>query len=363
MNLEPSRNPEYIESRTYGSLLRDTLNAIDLIKTLGSGGIPDDLQRGLLSQFGGFGPIAEVFRHRDDLTGQNLAARDELERLLTPMEFSLARESVETAYYTPPSYIPLVWSAASRLVGVSHPLVLDPGCGIGNFAMNKPPAVCVKEIYGVEIEPISAAIAKKLAWGRVYNKDFFEWGCPLRFDLAIGNIPFTDGVRAKYKGFDKKVELHARFILRVLDLMQLGGVIALATTTGTLDSTGPNGEYLAFRQHVNFKARFLGAVRLPQGGFNAYKTQACVDIIFLQASRGQPGDPRPGLAWITTAPTEVISHKTNKPCPINKYFVEHPEQMLGELALDRLTGDKAVVLPRPEQDTLTLLGEALDRII
>ena len=345
----------YLESRTYGALLRDTIAAVRSLKT------DKDTDKGtdVLMKFGGFGPIARIFHPSAEFVGQEKAAADELRQLLSEDEWIRARESILTAYYTPPSYIPIIWETALRLLGRTPEIVLEPGCGVGNFALQVPPGLH-PQFYGVEIEPTSAAIAKALGWGKIYCKDIMKWPCPLKFDLAIGNVPFIDGMVAGHSKFKGKVELHARVFLRACELVKPGGILALVTSTGTLDSTGQKKEYLAFRKYLERHARFLGAVRLPQAAFKAYVTEACTDILFLQVR--QPGDDRPSVPWLNAAASSVISHKTGRPCAINEYFVNHPEQLLGELGLDKLTGDKAVVIAKPEQDTHTLLRQALNTL-
>lgn len=358
---------EYLETRTYGQLLADAVHAIRVLKHMDKWKLTD-LRRDALCRFPGFGPIARVFHEARELNGQEKAAQAEVQDMLTRDEFIQARSSTLTAYYTPPRVIQRVWGTALRLLNTRDPItVLEPGCGIGNFALYAPPLNLrvgrrSKGFVGVEMEPISAAIAKALGWGDIYNKDFMKWPWPETspFDLAIGNVPFIDGMTDGHGTFTAKVELHCRIILRCLDAVRPGGVVALVTSTGTLDSKGSKGQNTKFRQYVEARAQFLGAVRLPMNALKAYKTSTCTDILFLRVR--QPGDDRPSVPWINRGESGVVNHE-GKPTFINEYFIAHPEQMLGEPAIDKTkAGDKFAVVLGKDQEFLPLLDAALARI-
>jgi len=361
---------ETLSKRTHGDRLRDTEAAIALMAILQSEQRrPSQQEKETLAKFAGFGPIASVFEELRELTGQELRAHNTIKAALSDDWYRRGRRSIDSSYYTPPEVIPLLWDFALKALKPEKKIrVLEPGCGIGNFALYAPDIE--KDMVGVELEPTSAAIAKLLGWGQVFNRDFvstdrqrgFMCG-DNQFDLAIGNVPFVDGMKDGWGKFRPKVELHARVFLRLLDLVKPGGFIVAITSTGTLDSWGAKGEYKAFRQFCDRRAIFHGAVRLPQGAFKgAYQTEVCSDIIVLQR-RTPDNHMLLGEAWIDVEPCAIASDKTGNPTRLNEYFVAHPEQMLGVLALDKLTGDKAVVVGEEGQDTLALLKQALDRIL
>lgn len=357
---------EYLSKRTHGQRLNDTVLAIALMVDLqATNRTPTQEDKETLAKFAGFGPVASVFEDLRSLKGQELLAHDAIKASLSEDWYCRGRMSINSAYYTPPKVIPLIWDFALKALQPTGKIrVIEPGCGIGNFALYAPDIE--KEMVGVELEPTSAAIAKLLGWGKIFNRDFVSTDPRLgfmcgdnAFDLAIGNVPFV-GSKGSWGKFKSRVELHARIFLRLLDLVKPGGFIVAITSTGTLDSVGSMGEYRAFREFCDRRAIFHGAVRIPQGAFKgAYQTEVCSDIIVLQ-KRAVPNANDPGR-WIATERCGVTDTE-GYPTKINEYFVEHPEQMLGDLALDKLTGSKAVVVAKPEHDTLTLLTQALDAI-
>ena len=361
---------ETLSKRTHGDRLRDTEAAIALMAQLqAEKHRPTQQEKETLAKFAGFGPIASVFEELRELKGQELRAHTTIKKALSEDWYRRGRRSIDSAYYTPPEVIPLLWDFALKAMKPEKKIrVLEPGCGIGNFALYAPDVDV--DMVGVELEPTSAAIAKLLGWGQVFNRDFVSTD-PRRgfmcgdnqFHLAIGNVPFVDGMKDGWGKFRPKVELHARVFLRLLDLVKPGGFIVAITSTGTLDSWGAKGEYNAFRQFCDRRAIFHGAVRLPQGAFKgAYQTEVCSDIIVLQR-RTPDNHMLLGEAWIDVEPSAIASDKTGNPTRLNEYFIAHPEQMLGVLALDKLTGDRAVVVGEEGQDTLVLLKQALNRIL
>lgn len=320
--------------------------------------------RDALIKFPGWGSIHQVLNPLRELTKQEQRAKAALESMLSEGWLRAARPTVLNAYYTPPAFIPALWEAALKLVDTTKPIkVLEPGCGIGNFGIFAPRFSGA--MMGVELDPTVATMAKLIGWAkRIQQADFIEFACPdNQFDVAIGNVPFEGGVKSGCGKFNRPVELHARCFIRTVDLLKPDGLAMLITSTGTMDSIGSDGQYTAFREYIKRRADFLGAIRLPQASFkNAYGTDVSTDIVILR--KRQPKDTAAShYDWVQTAHSHLISKKNNLPLRINHWYYDHPQYLLGDLEVDTLTGDKAVAVAKPGQDTLALLVDALDRLI
>lgn len=188
------------------------------------------------------------------------------------------------SHYTDPSIASAIREGVCRILGRKPKSVLDPGCGSGNFYE---PGV---GYVGVDVCAVAAAVARRrCADGKVYHADFLDWSYPVPFEAVWGNVPFTDGVQRKRLG------LHAHFIEKAVSHLALGGVLALMTSTNTLDSRGTAAT--AFRKEVDRQCEFLGAMRLPPGS-HAGKTQVTSDVIVLR-KRETPYRGTPGT-WVNT---------------------------------------------------------------
>ncbi len=358
---------EYLSKRVPSQRLADGVRAVEVMNTLlsnkaerAAGADRDDLIK-----FPGWGAINGVLNPLRELNGQEKRAKVALESMLSDAWLRAARPTVLNAYYTPPAFIPLLWSAALKLVDTTKPIkVLEPGCGIGNFGIFAPEFN--GSMMGVEIDPTVATMAKLIGWAKkIHQADFIEgFNCPdNQFDLAIGNVPFEGGVKSGCGKFKRPVELHARCFIRTVDLLKPSGLALLITSTGTMDSIGSNGEYEAFREYLQRRADFLGAIRLPQASFkDAYGTEVSTDIVVLR-KRHSKDDSAPRYDWTQAAPTHLTSSKNELPLKVNRWYTDHPQYILGELGLDKLTGDKAVAVAKPGQDTLSMLADALGRLI
>lgn len=354
-------DPSYINTRNHRQRVEDSLEALRVLYFIESetteSCTPE--QRTSLAKFAGAGCLLNMFGNAE-LPKWEEALRVELKELLTPEDYASLRNSVLTAYYTPQPIVSAIWQAAIDL-GFTGGKVLDPGCGAtANFLLFCPPELQDKVQYvGVEKDALSCRIAKRLfPRHQFYNKDFMAWPCMSNtIDMTIGNIPFTDGVNTTYNGFKYKVGLHNRIFLKSIDLLKPGGLSLIVTTTGTLDSTGgAQREFEKFRQYYDVRMRFLGAVRLPQQTFKMYNTDCSSDILVSKKRTDEDmGEMNP--PWIVSGDSPIISAKTQLPAKINQYFLDYPDRLIGEMCLDKLTGDKvgltldntATLLPRLRQ--------------
>jgi hypothetical protein len=287
-------------------------------------------ERDILLRFGGFGAVAlslfpdPVKGTYKDSTWQALG--EELSQLLSPAEYESAKRTTFNAFYTSPLVMRAMFEGLSRLGVPADATVLEPGCGTGNFMGQAPAGM---RFIGVELDSISGRIAKALHPEEdIRLESFADTKLPEgSIDAVIGNPPFAD-VRIPYRG--QKLPLHDFFIAKSLDALKSGGVLAAVTSHFTLDKqNGATREYLAER------ADFLGAIRLPSDAFKEEGTRVVTDIVFLR--RRGPGEPEAHAdpAWCEVEAVDIAGVEI----PINRYFVSHPEMVLGTWSRkDRLYG-------------------------
>ncbi|MGL6075452.1 MAG: hypothetical protein ACRC8S_14955 [Fimbriiglobus sp.] len=284
----------------------------------------------ILAKFPGFGPLAlRIFP--DPVTGKYLDATwqnlgQELQSLLTPEEYSSAKRTTFTAFYTSPVVIRGIYEALRRLGVPEDAQVAEPGCGTGNFLALASPSM---RFTGIELDGVSGRIAKaRHPQHDIRIEDFRVTKLPPDLDAVVGNVPFAD-VRYEYQG--QKLALHDYFLAKSLDSLAPGGILAVVSTHYTLDK-----QNTAAREALAAKADFLGAIRLPSDAFKTEGTAVVTDILFLQKrSPGQAAhhaDPH----WLKSEPVEIEGGKV----AINSYFVRHPEMVLGSWSRrDTLYGD------------------------
>ena len=269
----------------------------------------------ILSQYVGWGGLADAF----DETKENWSEEfKELYTTLSPDEYEQARASTLTAHFTPPVVIKAMYKALSNM-GFTQGNILEPSCGIGNFMGLMPESMSESKMYGVEIDSITGRIA-----GQLYQKNsvaiqgYENSELPDSFfDVAIGNVPFGD-----FKLLDKKYNkhnflIHDYFFAKTLDKVRPGGVIAFITSSGTMDKRTSK-----VRKYIAQRADLIGAVRLPNNTFKKNAgTEVTADILFLQ-KRERMTDIMP--EWV-----EVAEHETGQ--FVNKYFLDNPDMVMGEL--------------------------------
>ena len=289
------------------------INAIRLLKELevaGQQASPE--QQEVLSRYVGWGGLADAF---DPEKSAWVSEYAQLKELLTPEEYAAARSSTLNAHYTSPTVIQAIYEAVGRM-GFETGNILEPSMGVGNFFGMLPEEMRNSRLYGVELDPVSGRIAKQLypkaditvgGFETTDRRDFF--------DLAIGNVPFGQ-YQVNDKAYNKlNFSIHNYFFAKALDQVRPGGVVAFVTSRYTMDAKDST-----VRRYLAQRAELLGAIRLPNDAFKKNAGAEVVsDIIFLQ-KRDHPLDIVP--EWTQTGQTE-------DGFAINRYFIDHPEMVLG----------------------------------
>lgn len=297
--------------------LNNNLEAISMLNRVESGERELDITaQEVLAKYVGWGGLADVFDESKE--GQWKEARAFLKENLTPFEYETARESTLTAFYTPKVVIDGVYSTLSEM-GFKSGNILEPSMGVGNFIGNLPDEMSKSKFYGVELDSVSGRIAKLLyPESDVQVKGFEETSFSNNFfDVAIGNVPFGE-FKVNDRDYNRNNFLiHDYFFAKSIDKVRNGGVIAFITSSGTMDKKDES-----IRKYINARAEFLGAIRLPNDTFKGVAgTEVTSDIIFLKKRDSvlERDDD-----WVHLAEDE-------NGLTYNKYFVDHPEQVLGSM--------------------------------
>lgn len=278
------------------------------------------------------------------------AERQRLRELLTDAEYDAARLTTINAHYTDAAYVTAIWDTLQRL-GFDGGDVLEPGVGAGTFVGMAPSTA---RMTGVELDPVTASIARGLYPNAdIRTESFADTRFPRgHFDAAIGNVPFAN-VSLHDPLFNAGGHtMHNHFIVKSLALTRPGGMVAVLTSSFTLDATNP-----AARREMSDMADLVGAIRLPSGAHRrAAGTEALTDLLILR--RREPGQPPADRSWETVTPRVVDGHRIR----INTYFDIHPDHILGQLQVGNgmfgaatvkvLTDDLATV-PTRFQDALS----------
>lgn len=306
---------------------------------------PDEQK--ILSRYVGWGGIPEAFDERAGAWHTEYAM---LKNILTPEEYESARESTLTAFYTPPTVIKAVYKAMEQM-GFREGNILEPSCGIGHFIGMMPDSMSESKIYGVELDTISAGIAQQLYQKTsIAAQGFEEANIPDSFfDAVVGNVPFGD-FKVPDKRYDKhKFLIHDYFFAKSLDKLRPGGVMALITSKGTMDKENP-----AVRKYIAQRADLLGAIRLPNNTFKGNAgTEVVSDILILQ-KRDRLIDIEPDWVHLGTDENGI---------PMNSYFVDHPEMILGEMQMvSGRFGPEPSCVPYEGADLAEQLNEAIANI-
>ena len=324
------------------------VNAIRLLKELEAAGqqaSPE--QQEILSRYVGWGGLADAFDPEKPAWASEYA---QLKELLTPEEYAAARSSTLNAHYTSPTVIQAIYEAVSRM-GFETGNILEPSMGVGNFFGMLPEEMRNSRLYGVELDPVSGRIAKQLypkaditvgGFETTDRRDFF--------DLAIGNVPFGQ-YQVNDKAYNKlNFSIHNYFFAKSLDQVRPGGVVAFVTSRYTMDAKDST-----VRRYLAQRAELLGAIRLPNDAFKKNAGAEVVsDIIFLQ-KRDRPLDIAPewtqtGIIRVPAKSQDFVgeggateqasfspqggneqaqSATTQDGFSINRYFLDHPEMVLG----------------------------------
>ena len=268
----------------------------------------------ILSRYVGWGGLADCFEETSPHYG-------ELKSLLDSEEYAAARASTLTAFYTPPVVIRGIYKALSQM-GFTQGNILEPSCGTGNFLGLLPADMAGSKAYGVELDSISGRIAGQLYQNASISVNGFETvQMPDSFfDVAVGNVPFGD-----FKVLDRRYDkhhwlIHDYFFGKTLDKVRPGGVIAFVTSKGTMDK-----ENSAVRRYLAQRADLIGAIRLPDNTFKRNAgTEVTSDVIFLQ-KRDHITDLEPDWVHLDTDENGIR---------MNRYFVQHPEMILGDMVME-----------------------------
>ena len=322
----------------------NNINAIRLLKKLNSEHrLATPTEQVILSQYVGWGGLPQFFE-------QSNSHYNELKDLLTDSEYTSARESTLTAFYTPPTVISAVYKVLENM-NFKNGNLLEPSCGIGNFIGMLPKTMQDSKVYGVELDTISAGIAQQLYQkSSIAAQGFENVNIPDSFfDGVVGNVPFGD-----FKVVDKKYDkhnflIHDYFFAKSLDKLRPGGVMALITSKGTMDK-----ENSSVRKYIAQRAELLGAIRLPNDTFKSSAgTEVVSDILFLQ-KRDRLIDIEPDWVHLDTNENGIR---------MNSYFVQNPEMVLGEMkTVSGRFGQQVTCEPYTDSNLADLLSDAIANI-
>ncbi|MCH5213456.1 MAG: DEAD/DEAH box helicase family protein [Oscillospiraceae bacterium] len=283
----------------------------------------------ILSQYVGWGGLAAAF---DEQNGSWSNEYAQLKNILTEDEYSAARASTLSSFYTSPVIINSIYTALSDM-GFSKGNILEPSCGVGNFFGMLPDGMSESKLYGVELDSITGRIAQKLyPHADIKVQGFEETNMPDNFyDVVIGNVPFGDFKIADQRYNKYNFNIHDYFIAKSLDKVRAGGVVAVVVSKGFMDKANPS-----VRKYVAQRAELLGAIRLPNNAFKDNAgTEVISDILFFQKRD----------RMVEIEPEWVFVNRNEDDLPVNSYFIEHPEMVMGELkmGINKLYGKEEVI--------------------
>ena len=302
----------------------------------------------VLSRYVGWGGLSMAFDEHNAAWAEEFK---ELYASLSPEEYRAAMESTLTAFYTPPVVIKAMYGVLDRL-GFSQGNILEPSCGTGNFFGLLPESMQNSKLHGVEIDSLTGRIAKQLYQkANIAIEGFEKTNLPDdHFDVVLGNVPFGE-IRVNDSRYNaQKFLIHDYFFAKALDKVRVGGVVMFITSKGTMDKASPE-----VRKYIAQRAELLGAIRLPDNTFKANAgTEVTSDILILQ-KRDRVMDIEPDWVHLDTDENGVT---------MNRYFVEHPEMVLGEIKMEstRFGTFEPVCKARKDIPLSELLSNAVQRI-
>lgn len=294
----------------------NNINAIKKLKELDKENrLATPEEQEILGKYVGWGGLSEAFdKNNSSWTNEY----NELSSLLSPDEYSSARESTLSAFYTPSTVTKAIYKVLDKM-GFKSGNILEPSCGVGNFIGMLPTEMSNSNVYGVELDTISSSIAKQLYQkAHIINSPYEDTDLPNNFfDVTIGNVPFGD-----FKVVDKKYDkynflIHDYFFAKSLDKLRPNGVMAFITSKGTMDKKNSS-----FRRYLSQRADLLGAIRLPNHTFSSLAgTEVTSDILFFK-KRSNVTHIEPSWVNVTTFEDGIS---------LNNYFVENPDMIIGEM--------------------------------
>ncbi len=297
----------------------------------------------ILARYVGWGGLADCFDEKHSKYA-------ELKALLSDTEYAAARESTLTAFYTPPVVIRSIYQVLDNM-GFARGNILEPACGTGNFLGLLPESMADGKLYGVELDELSGRIARQLYQRssvavQGYEKTQFPDNF---FDVSLGNVPFGQ-FKVSDRRYDRlNLPIHEYFIAKTLDQVRPGGVISFVTSSFTMDKRTSS-----VRKYIAQRAELLGAIRLPNDAFKRNAgTEITSDILFLQ-KRERMVDIEPD--WVQLG-------ADGNGIPMNSYFIDHPEMILGEMKMvSGPFGPEPTCAPNPERSLEELLSVAIQNI-
>lgn len=300
-----------------------------------------------LSRYVGWGGLSMAFDEHNAAWANEYR---ELKAALSEEEYRAAMESTLTAFYTPPVVIKAMYEALDRL-GFSQGNILEPSCGTGNFLGLLPDGMEKSKLHGIEIDPLSGRIAKQLYQkASIVIEGFEDTKLPDdHFDVVLGNVPFGEFKVNDSRYNSQKFLIHDYFFAKALDKARAGGVVMFITSKGTMDKASPE-----VRKYIAQRAELLGAIRLPDNTFKANAgTEVTSDIIILQ-KRDQIIETEPEWVHLDTDENGIT---------MNRYFVSHPEMILGEMKMESTRFGMDSACKAYEDISLSeLLSEAVQQI-
>ena len=328
---------------------RNNMAAINLLHELEiENRLATPKEQEVLSRYVGWGGLSMAFDEHNAAWAEEFK---ELYASLSPEEYRAAMESTLTAFYTPPVVIKAMYDALDRL-GFSQGNILEPSCGTGNFFGLLPESMQNSKLHGVEIDSLTGRIAKQLYQkANIAIEGFEKTNLPDdHFDVVLGNVPFGE-IRVNDSRYNaQKFLIHDYFFAKALDKVRAGGVVMFITSKGTMDKASPE-----VRKYIAQRAELLGAIRLPDNTFKANAgTEVTSDILILQ-KRDRVMDIEPDWVHLDTDENGVT---------MNRYFVEHPEMVLGEIKMEstRFGTFEPVCKARKDIPLSELLSNAVQRI-
>ena len=328
---------------------RNNMAAINLLHELEiENRLATPKEQEVLSRYVGWGGLSMAFDEHNAAWAEEFK---ELYASLSPEEYRAAMESTLTAFYTPPVVIKAMYDVLDRL-GFSQGNILEPSCGTGNFFGLLPESMQNSKLHGVEIDSLTGRIAKQLYQkANIAIEGFEKTNLPDdHFDVVLGNVPFGE-IRVNDSRYNaQKFLIHDYFFAKALDKVRAGGVVMFITSKGTMDKASPE-----VRKYIAQRAELLGAIRLPDNTFKANAgTEVTSDILILQ-KRDRVMDIEPDWVHLDTDENGVT---------MNRYFVEHPEMVLGEIKMEntRFGTFEPVCKARKDIPLSELLSNAVQRI-
>ena len=327
---------------------RANMDAITTLKRIeAEGGAATVDEQETLSRYTGWGAIPDAFDESKSDWAKEYA---ELKATLTPDEYEAARGSTLNAHYTSPTVIRAIYEALGNM-GFEGGRILEPSMGVGNFFGLLPESMSSSQLYGVELDSITGRIAKQLyPEAEVTVAGFETTNRPGFYDLAVGNVPFGN-----YQVFDPEYNrlgfsIHNYFAAKMLDQVRPGGIVAFVTSRYTMDAKDES-----VRRYLAARGELVGAIRLPNNAFRANAgTEVVSDIIFLQR-REVP---------VAEFPDWVHVGDTPEGFKVNKYFLQHPEMVLGTPTAEstQYADQDYTVAPIEGADLAEQLHEAIKHI-